>query len=315
MKKLFFSLLRRAGVARLVAWRHRKRTVILCYHSVTRWTGVIPNEHKLHAPLPIFASHLDYLQRHYNIVSLEEYLGARREGRALPDYSVILTFDDGMRNFFTVVAPTLAERGLPATAFVITRITSERGDSPFESEWKPIDDYLYLSWPEVETLARMPGIEIGSHSHTHPDLTILPPEEVERELRDSYDAIVERTGRRELALAYPHGRTSPSVREAASALGYACAFTGELGANDAETDLYKLRRVVIAGDDDLSTFAARVSGVTWWYDRLRATVRRTGAKPHALEEDGDRRARVSDSYVQGDAGLVQMKKPSSESIP
>ncbi len=314
MKKLFFALLRRAGVARLVAWRHRKRTVILCYHSVTRWAGLIPNEYKLHAPLPLFASHLDYLQRHCNVVSLEEYLAARREGRALPDYSVILTFDDGTRNFFTVVAPTLAERGLPATAFVITRITSERGDSPFEDEWKPIDDYLYLSWPEVEALSRMPGIEIGSHSHTHPDLTILPPEEVERELRDSYAAIVERTGKRELALAYPHGKTSDLVRETASALGYACAFTGELGANDGETDLYELRRVVIAGDDDLSTFAARVSGVTWWYDRLRVALRKTGAKVHA-RETGDRRAHVSDSDVHGDAGLVQMKKPSSESIP
>lgn len=314
MKKLFFALLHRAGVARLVAWRHRKRTVILCYHSVTRWTGLIPNEHKLHAPLPLFASHLDYLQRHYNVVSLEQFLAARREGRTLPDYSVVLTFDDGTRNFFTVVTPTLAERGLPATAFVITRITSERGDSPFESEWKPIDDYLYLSWPEVETLSRMPGIEIGSHSHTHPDLTQLAPEEVERELGDSYAAIVERTGKRELALAYPHGKASDSVRRAASALGYACAFTDELGANDGETDLYDLRRVVIAGDDDLSTFAARVSGVTWWYDRLRMALRKTGAKMRA-RDTGERRASVSDPHVQGDAGLVQMKKPSSESIP
>ena len=160
----------------------------------------------------------------------------------------------------------------------------------------------------------MPGIEIGSHSHSHPDLTILSPEEVERELRDSYAAIVEQTGAGHPALAYPHGRTSDSVCDAASALGYACAFTGELGANGDGADLFELRRVVIAGDDDLSTFAARVSGVTWRHPRLRAALTRTRAGAQS-QNKGELRASVLDSHAHGDAGLVQMKKPSSGSIP
>jgi peptidoglycan/xylan/chitin deacetylase (PgdA/CDA1 family) len=310
MKKLFFILLHRAGVVRLVARWHRKRTVFLCYHSVTRWPGPIFNEYKLHMSLSRFVSHLDYLQRNYNIISLGEYLDARRDHRALPDNAVVLTFDDGQRNFYTVVAPLLVERRLPAAAFIITRITSERGDSAFEGEWSPIDDHLYLSWSEVRALARMPGIEIGSHSHTHPDLTILPPEEVERELKDSRAAIIANTGNTRPALAYPHGRASESVRESASALGYACAFTGELGANDPEADLYDLRRVVIAGDDDLATFAARVSGLTWWYDRMRAAFRRMRAR-----DEVERHPLVPAPRAHPDAGLVQMKKPSSESIP
>jgi len=309
MKKLFFILLYRAGVARLVARWHRKRTVFLCYHSVTRQRDLIFNEYKLHLPFSRFVSHLDHLQHNYKIISLADYLDARRERREIPDNSVVLTFDDGQRNFLTVVAPLLVERRLPATAFIITRITDERGDSSFDGEWTPIDDHLYLSWSEVRALASMPGIEIGSHSHTHPDLTILSHEDVERELKQSREAIVKNTGNTRPALAYPHGRTSASVEEAAHALGYACAFTGELGANEPDADLYDLRRVVIAGDDDLATFAARVSGVTWWYDRLRAAFRRTRTR------SGDEEVRTRSLDAHTDAALVQMKKPSSESIP
>ena len=42
-------------------------------------------------------------------------------------YSVVLTFDDGFRNFLTVAAPILAERKIPATVFLITDKASEEG--------------------------------------------------------------------------------------------------------------------------------------------------------------------------------------------
>jgi peptidoglycan/xylan/chitin deacetylase (PgdA/CDA1 family) len=312
MKKLFFALLHRAGVDRLVAWRHRRRVVFLCYHGVTKWPRPMAHEAELHTPLASFISHLDYLQRHHHVIPLGEYLAARRERRRLPDYSTVLTFDDGTRNFFTVVAPLLAERGLPAVAFVITKNTTEGEGSPDAGEWMREDDHLYLSWPEVRRLASQPGIEIGSHSHTHPDLTTLSAEEARRELTESLAAVVEHTGNASPALAYPHGRTCEEVCEGARALGYACAFTGELGANDMKSELFALRRVVIAGDDDLPTFAARVSGVTWWSDRLRVALRR--AVPFS-QPSAERPPRLPDSRVQEEAGLVQMKKPSPGSIP
>src|ERR1043166_2869545 len=111
-----------------------------------------------------------------------------------------------LRNFLPVVAPLLVERGLSAAAFIITKCASEReGFRPGE-EWALADDYMRLSWAEVRALAATPGIEIGSHSHTHRDLTTAAPEEVEQELRESYEAVVEHTGRPRPALASQHGR-------------------------------------------------------------------------------------------------------------
>src|SRR5437660_11207478 len=145
MKKLFFAALRGAGVTRLAAWWHRDRTVFLCYHSVTKWPRPTQRELKLHTPLAVFVKHLDYLQRRYRIIPLGEYLSARASGRRLPDYAAVLTFDDGMRNFLTVVAPLLKERRLAATAFIITERASERMDSCFDSEWTAVDGHLHLS--------------------------------------------------------------------------------------------------------------------------------------------------------------------------
>src|SRR5437588_512430 len=202
MKKLFFSVLRGAGVVRLVSWWHREHTIFLCYHSVTNWPRLIPHEFKLHTSASLFTKHLDYLQRHYRVIPLGEYLEARRARRRLPRYTAVLT--------------------------------------------------------------------------------------------------------------YPHGRASATVREMAASLGYSCAFTGELGANDAKSDLHDLRRVTIAGDDDPATFAARVSGLTWWYDRLRAAFKRARASAVVGVAPATRDAAPR---THEEAAFVQMKKPSSESIP
>jgi peptidoglycan/xylan/chitin deacetylase (PgdA/CDA1 family) len=310
MKKLLFAVLRGAGVTRLAAWWHRDRTVFLCYHSVTKQPRPTRRELKLHVPLAVFVKHLDYLQSHYRVVSLGDYLAARESGRRLPDYAAVVTFDDGMRNFLTVVAPLLKERRLAATAFVITQRAAERDNTRFDEEWTPLDSRRYLSWPEIRALAGVPGITIGSHSHTHPDLTTLTEDEARSELLGSLAAITEQTGVTRPALAYPHGRAGARVRALAEAAGYSCGLTGELGANDIGSDLYGLRRVVIAGDDDVSTFAARVSGLTWWYDRLRSSLRKL--KSNAFGE-GD--ARGPEPSAQGEAVFTQTKKPSPESTP
>jgi len=44
--------------------------------------------------------------------------------------------------------------------------------------------------------------------------------------------------------------------------------TTSLGGNHANEDLFALNRTVVAADDDVATFAARVSGLTWWANRL-----------------------------------------------
>lgn len=273
MKKSLYAFLYAAGLVRLAAWWNRRRVMILCYHGVTERAERSPRDVlALHVRQDRFDAHLEHLRRRYRVISLRDYLSARREGRRLPDYSVILTFDDGYQNFMTAAAPRLAARGLPASVFLITDRVREEATAAARA-WDEGDDETYLSWAEVEALTRKQGIEFGSHTCSHPKLPTLPLDEAERELRASRAAIAARLKTDALSLAYPYGAYSDAVSQRARALNYACALTTDAGVNDARTDLFTLRRTLIGDDDDEASFAARVSGLAWWLGKALAPLR------------------------------------------
>src|SRR5258708_6899931 len=136
MKKLLFDLLYRTGTVRVAAWWNRKRLMILCYHGVTGRAERSPSDHHgLHVRVDRFRNHLRHLQRHYRVISLREFVNASRAKQSLPLYSVILTFDDGYRNFLTAAPPFLADKRFPPAVFCITH--QRRGDQGAVSpgEW------------------------------------------------------------------------------------------------------------------------------------------------------------------------------------
>jgi len=258
MKKFLFALLRSTRVISVIAWLNRKRVPILCYHSVTDGAEAVqPDPHKQHIPLHLFLQHLDYLKKKHNVISLPEFQKARRERRALPDYSVVLTFDDGFEDFYKVVAPHLGRRKLPATVFVIT----ERAGDSFVSNGES-----FLSWAEIRELASS-GIDIGSHTCSHPYLPDLSVLDLTKELSESQAAIRSQLDQGQISLSYPYGQVSESISRLAKSIGYSCAIASDAGPNDQSANLYELSRTVIASDDDIATFSARVSGLTWWISR------------------------------------------------
>jgi len=264
MKQLIFALLHSTRAIRLISWLNRRHVPIVCYHSVIESERHINSDpHKQHIPLRLFLQHLDYLQQHYNLIPLNEFQRARRENRVLPDYSVVLTFDDGFQDFSTVVAPHLLQRKLPATVFVITERASKN---------LPPNGESFLTWEEISELSKS-GLHIGSHTCAHPRLTELSLQEVMRELSESQAAVRLRTQQDEVALSYPFGQTSEQISRMADSAGYSCAIAADCGPNAEQVNLYALSRTVIASDDDVASFAARVSGLTWWITRIRRVFR------------------------------------------
>ena len=264
MKKFLFALLHSTRVIRVVSWVNRKRVPILCYHSVIDSAHNINSDpHKQHIPLPLFLRHLDYLQKHHHLLPLSEFQRARRENRALPDNAVVLTFDDGFRDFATVVAPHLTRREIPATVFIITE--RAYGNLPENGE-------SFLTWDEIRELADA-GLDIGSHTCAHPRLPDLSLPDVMRELSESQAAVRMHTQQDEVALSYPFGQTSEQISRMANSSGYSCAIASDCGPNPQSVNLHALSRTVIASDDDVPSFAARVSGLTWWITRIRRVFR------------------------------------------
>lgn len=107
-----------ASVVRDSRWR-QQRLLIIGYHGVS-----IEDEHEwkpsLYIPLQLFESRLDQLRRGgYSVLPLGEALELLGPGK-LPKRSVVLTFDDGMYNFYRQAYPALRARGFPATVYLTT---------------------------------------------------------------------------------------------------------------------------------------------------------------------------------------------------
>jgi peptidoglycan/xylan/chitin deacetylase (PgdA/CDA1 family) len=303
MKTLIFSLLHGAGITRLCAWWFRRRTIFLCYHGVTGLPHRSPEDPKgLHVNARRFAGHLDFLERLYHVVSLRDYLKAQRQGHRLPDYSVVLTFDDGFRNFLTMAAPLLAARKLPATVFLITDRAGEKADGPRVQDWTAADDRSYLSWEEARQLQSKQDVEFGSHTCSHPGLLALSTADSRHELLHSYNDLVNNLAVVNPTLSYPKGQYSAMLAETARKVGYACALTTDRGPNELDHDLFTLGRTLIGDFDDEAAFAVRVSGLRWSLVKLLSFLRPSKSAPpvpqinRIPDTPSDRYPEVSEIY-------------------
>jgi peptidoglycan/xylan/chitin deacetylase (PgdA/CDA1 family) len=94
---------------------------ILAYHGVTKrddWT--IGNRRRLHVPVALFRRHVEVISARWRPIGLTAYLAGIRKGDSFPPRTLVITFDDGYRNFLTSAWPTLREHGVPVTLFIPT---------------------------------------------------------------------------------------------------------------------------------------------------------------------------------------------------
>lgn len=124
------------------------------------------------------------------------------------------------------------------------------------------DELSTMDWEMLRGCADR-GVEIGSHTKTHPHLPELADDELARELRESRDAIEYWLGRACRFLAYPYGEENARVRRAARAAGYEAAFA--LKSDERDFDRFALPRVALFRGDR----------------RLRATLKTTATTRRA----------------------------------
>ena len=101
-----------------LARKTKQRLILPFYHLVSDETP--KHVQHLYAARSIerFKEDLDFLLKHYNSISLEELITLNKSGKAIIDNCFHITFDDGLKEFYTVVAPILKERGVHATVFL-----------------------------------------------------------------------------------------------------------------------------------------------------------------------------------------------------
>ena len=143
-------------------------------------------------------------------------LGEAALGPAGED-AICLTFDDGWESDATIALPALCPDEFSGATFFIT--TDHVGTPSF------------LTWAQVRGLADA-GMEVGSHTCSHPDLTRLAPGDLRRELRESRADLEERLGRPvDAHCRFPHGIYNRRVLAEAADAGYARVCVSRPGQN------------------------------------------------------------------------------------
>jgi peptidoglycan/xylan/chitin deacetylase (PgdA/CDA1 family) len=211
--------------------RRQLSVPILMYHRINYASSGEPEiTRRLTVHPTDFARQMRWLKRHgYRTVTQRQLFAALMHGRPLGRKPIMITFDDGYRDAYYKAAPVLSKLGMRATAYVISgRVVN--------------GDRTFLSLGLLRRLERS-GVEIGSHSMSHRDLTQLSDRELLAELRGSRRALERGLGHPVQWLAYPFGCYDPRVERLARSAGYVLAVTTELGAYQSASRPLRLRRL------------------------------------------------------------------------
>lgn len=218
--------------------RNQAPAVVLYYHRVaddqaTPWT----------LSTRMFLRQMEWLRRRFEIVSLEEVhrrMGAGSNGRLC----VAITFDDGYAANCQVAIPWLVEHAVPCTYFVT--LGPVLLGQPFEHDVRLGKALAPNTVEELRAMAAA-GIDIGSHTYSHPDLgRIHRPEDIEREVVAARFDLERLLGRPVRHFAFPFGQPqhlSRAAMAAARRAGYhtACSAYGEY--NFPDGDGFHIRRI------------------------------------------------------------------------
>lgn len=170
---------------------------------------------------------------------------------------VVITFDDGYRDFLDHALPALEDRGWSATVFIVPGAA----DGYVQFPWYPARQEV-LSWDEMRAVERGGLIRFEPHTLTHPDLTALDATEAWREIYGSKEAVEQAFGRPARSFCYPGGFFGPREAELAAKAGFEIAVGCEYGVNRPPFDAYALRRILVDRYDTSRLFAARLRGAT-----------------------------------------------------
>lgn len=197
---------------------------ILNYHSVSP---------VLHSDTPavsqeVFARQMEFIHRKgYQVISLDEYIQKRREGKKMQN-TLVITFDDGYEDNYTHAFPVLKKYHFPATIFIIV---------------KHLNKPRFLKLDQIREMEKE-NISFGSHTINH---TYLPPLTDERELRseifDSKLLLEKATGSRVDYFCYPIGGYNQRIKELVMLAGYKAAMTTNRGPDRLNQDPYALKRI------------------------------------------------------------------------
>lgn len=292
-KKILSRVIYFSGINSLLRL-NKNKTIILTYHRIVKkpFLDYVTKEE--------FEKQMIYLSKNYNVVSLQDYIDYKGN---IPN-AVIITFDDGYKDFYENAYPVLKRLGLISTIFVSTKNIGssdmywwdkmeyiiEKKNLDFidinhlkTKDQKYRDDYInklirkykisfpdnpvYLSWNDLNKIKD--DVEIGCHTLSHPFLARLSYSEQKYEIKESSLLLKNKLNVDINSISFPHGSFNNTTLRILKELGFKCGCSNIFGLAN-PSDIYSLKRIGISSEDDFTVFKVKITGA---FERIKSLLK------------------------------------------
>ena len=223
----------------IVTRRRPGDVVILLYHRVGGPGGEID------LPAALFERQLAALVEGDRVLTLDQAMAGD------PGGGVVVTVDDGYRDFHDTVLPLLVRYRVPAVLYLATGLVAGEGAA---------EDLDALTWSQLAEAVDTGLVTVGSHTHGHTDLSRAPERVCHDEMARSKGLVEDRLGVACRHFAYPWAVGSAVADRVARRLFDSAALeawrVNRIGAIDA----WRLGRTPVLASDGLAFFRAKVQG-------------------------------------------------------
>jgi peptidoglycan/xylan/chitin deacetylase (PgdA/CDA1 family) len=239
---------------RTVAYRHPR---ILMYHMVCE-PRADARFNKLRVAPANFEQQLRWLKDEgWHFAFMSDLVQAP----ALPEKTVILTFDDGYEDNLLNADPVMERYGAKATLYVV----EDRFDRDWSTSKKAHHDSgelmreSKLSDAQLEQMIASGRWELGGHTRTHANLARVNASERDTEIAGARQSLSARFAVPVDSFAYPFGIYGSEDVAAARAAGFTTAVTTEEGIPlDIASQAMELPRIKVSGKDSMLAFRLRM---------------------------------------------------------
>ncbi|MGX1928073.1 polysaccharide deacetylase family protein [Flagellimonas sp. 2504JD4-2] len=209
----------------------KNKVTILLFHELP-----LDNAHRI----------VSFLNRHYEVITLDQYIGHRLHANPseLPPYSLVITFDDGRKSNMELIDIFQEHKNSP-TIYVC-------------SDRNQLDGYPLFNEKDFDRANLV--YDLQAHTISHPDLKKTSDLNAETEIGRSKIDLEAKLGKQITSFAYPYGRYTPRDTELARKAGYSNAVTVDFGFNSKQTDLFRLKRICISDTPTLYETAVKTCG-------------------------------------------------------
>jgi len=265
MNRIMDKIFKNSGLKHLILNNRKKNCPILLYHSL--------NPKKEGVSEDLFEKHIQYLSTNHEIITLKEAL-QRFNSNSLNGDELVITFDDGYEDTATKALPILKKYKATATVFITTGLINN-----YYMQQKMINEN------QIKKMSKN-GIEIGSHTLTHPNLTAISKKRLKEELKQSKIELEKIIGKEVSSFSYPTGFYNQMVINLVKKTGYKNGCTIFHDFLIEKEKKYEIPRMVMYSYDSILDLQAKINGDRHWISIIQRIFMPQILKKHDINPQG-----------------------------